>query len=190
MREALVEVLDDDARVVQHEVAVHQRRQLWYGIEVEQVFRETPGLTLTISISMPFSASTMRVRWLAGSSGAENSVMMDRRLDNQMSTPLIRGAARRAGGTRAKLNGRLSSIPSSASTQTSEHEQEQHDPDADATPLHLRGLAHVVEEVHGIAHETVVLLRIQPPGRDVLEVLDGLAGVCAASPAARRTPRS
>jgi hypothetical protein len=34
-----------------------------------------------MSMLMPFSASTIRVRWLHGSLGAENSVMMDRRLD-------------------------------------------------------------------------------------------------------------
>jgi hypothetical protein len=40
-----------------------------------------PGSTLTMSMLIPFSASTMRVRWLHGSLGAEKSVMMDRLLD-------------------------------------------------------------------------------------------------------------
>src|SRR5579862_168933 len=39
-----------------------------------------------ISMSTPFSASTMRVRWLWGSSGAENSVMMERRDTDQPSS--------------------------------------------------------------------------------------------------------
>jgi hypothetical protein len=39
-----------------------------------------------MSISTAFSASTIRVRWLCGSSGAEKSVMIERRLDtNQLS---------------------------------------------------------------------------------------------------------
>jgi hypothetical protein len=43
MRKALVEVFHDDARVVEHEVAVHQRRHAVVGIEVEQVLGQTPG---------------------------------------------------------------------------------------------------------------------------------------------------
>src|SRR5690606_21594595 len=40
MREALVEVLDDDARVVQHEIAVDERRHAVVRVQVEQVLGE------------------------------------------------------------------------------------------------------------------------------------------------------
>ena len=43
MREALIQIFDDDARVVQHQVAVHQRRQTVVGIEVEQILRIASG---------------------------------------------------------------------------------------------------------------------------------------------------
>ena len=75
MRKALVEVFDDDARVVQHEIAVDQRGQRVVRIEVEQVFGKRPGRDVDDLDLDVFSASTMRVRWLAGSSGAENSVI-------------------------------------------------------------------------------------------------------------------
>src|SRR5256885_927811 len=43
MREALVEIFDDDARVVQHQIPVHQRGHAVVGVEIEQVLRKAPG---------------------------------------------------------------------------------------------------------------------------------------------------
>ncbi len=43
MREPLIQILDDDTRVVQHQIPVHQRRQAVVGIEIEQVLRIAPG---------------------------------------------------------------------------------------------------------------------------------------------------
>ena len=37
MWEALVQILDDDARVVEHQIAIYQRRQAVIGVEVQQI---------------------------------------------------------------------------------------------------------------------------------------------------------
>jgi hypothetical protein len=44
MRKALIEVLDDDARVVQHEIAIHQRGHAVIRVQVEQVLGELARL--------------------------------------------------------------------------------------------------------------------------------------------------
>ena len=44
MRKALVQVLDDDARVVQHQVAVHQRRHRVIRVQVQQVLGQVAAL--------------------------------------------------------------------------------------------------------------------------------------------------
>jgi hypothetical protein len=44
MREALVEVLDDDARVVQHQVAIDQRRHGVVRVQVEQILGQVAAL--------------------------------------------------------------------------------------------------------------------------------------------------
>ncbi len=41
MRKAFVQVLDDDARVVQHQISIHQRRHAVIGIQVEQIFGQS-----------------------------------------------------------------------------------------------------------------------------------------------------
>ena len=40
MRETLVQILDDDARIVQNQVPVDQRRDAVIRIQVEQIFRQ------------------------------------------------------------------------------------------------------------------------------------------------------
>jgi hypothetical protein len=66
VRKAFVDVLVDDVRLVQHEIALDQHRHwLWDSSP------PGPGLwsrsTSMIWKSMPFSCSTMRQRWLNGS---------------------------------------------------------------------------------------------------------------------------
>jgi len=56
---------------------------VWYGFRSSRSSGYLPESTSTISISIAFSAMTMRVRWLQGSSGAENKVIVARRLDTQ-----------------------------------------------------------------------------------------------------------
>src|ERR1043165_5155042 len=58
---------------------------VWYGLRSSRSSGYFPGATSTISISMAFSAMTIRVRWLHGSSGAEKSVIVARRLDTEPS---------------------------------------------------------------------------------------------------------
>ena len=42
MRKALVEIFDDDARVIDHQLAIDQRRQLQFGVDVDQIFGDAP----------------------------------------------------------------------------------------------------------------------------------------------------
>jgi len=44
MRETLIEVLDDDARVVEHQVPIDQRRHAVIRIEIEEILRELRGV--------------------------------------------------------------------------------------------------------------------------------------------------
>ena len=40
MREALIEILDEHARIVEHEIPVHHGGHGGIGVQVEQVFRQ------------------------------------------------------------------------------------------------------------------------------------------------------
>src|SRR5438876_3477446 len=55
-----------------------------------------------------------------------------------------------------------------------EHQQKQHHPYAESAARRLRRLADVVEEVHRVAHEAVVLRGAETPRCDLLEVIERL----------------
>src|ERR1700722_19702666 len=52
------------------------------------------------------------------------------------------------------------------------YEQKQDDPDAERAPLGLRGLAHIVEKVDRIVHESIVLRRAHATRGNLLEVIE------------------
>src|SRR5882672_9595834 len=128
---------------------------LWYGLRSSRSSGNLPGSTLTMSMLMPFSASTMRVRWLHGSLGAEKSVMMDRLLDK---FPLPQIAMAREGPAPCRPS--MDVFPVFLLQQhrePRERDQEQHHEHAQVAALNLRRLTRVVEEVHGITNERVVV---------------------------------
>src|SRR5215213_9495047 len=124
-----------------------------------------------MSMLMPFSASTMRVRWLHGSLGAENSVMTDRLLD-KISLPDIRSAHSTLRGSMHVFPVLLLQEPG----EPGEQEKEQHNPYAERTPLHLRRLAHVIEEIDRVTDEAVVLGFAEAARRQLLEANELLVG--------------
>src|SRR6185312_2656721 len=138
---------------------------LWYGLRSSRSSGNLPGSTLTMSMLMPFSASTMRVRWLHGSLGAEKSVMMDRLLDKMAALK-----AQSLGRSMDVFPVFLLQKP----REPGEDEQEQDDPHAERAALHLHGLADVVQEVHGITDERIVLRFREPPRYRQLELLQHL----------------
>src|SRR5262245_56519223 len=122
-----------------------------------------------MSMLMPFSASTMRVRWLHGSLGAEKSVMMDRLLDK---FPLPQYQRRR---TLRRHGPSMDVFPIFLLQQhrePRERDEEEHYPDTEGPPLRLIRLAHVVEEVHGITNERIVVGLGQTTRDDDLEFLE------------------
>src|SRR5690242_12359636 len=102
-----------------------------------------------ISMSTPFSASTIRVRWLCGSSGAENRVMIERR-DKGVSPP----APPIRGGTDRSVHV-LPIFPLEQPGEARQDQQEEYHPDAHGASLYLCRLAGVVQEVDRVAHEGV-----------------------------------
>src|SRR5262245_21788842 len=93
---------------------------------------------------MLFSARTMRVRWLHGSSALENSVI---------TAVVYWGRALRA------LLHVLAVLLLEEIGEEEKHQQERQHSETNATPFQLHGFPDVSEEVHSIAHEVVVLLR-------------------------------
>src|SRR5262249_23996972 len=128
-----------------------------------------------MSMLMPFSASTIRVRWLHGSAGAENSVMMDRRLD-KCPAPAARVVATPARHPRPSPRSVhvLPVLPLHQPREPGEDEQKQHHPHAQRTPRGLRRFADVIEKVDGVAHEALVFGRAETPGCERLEVVEHL----------------
>src|SRR5271170_5969518 len=128
------------------------------------------------SISMPFSASTIRTRWLCGSSGAENKVMIDRRL------AIIPGSQWRSlSGCRHVSVHVFPVFLLQQQRHPGKGQQKQHYPDTHAAPGYLGRLTGIVEEVHSITNEEVVLLGGQLAwcrNGEMIELL--LAGTLAA----------
>src|SRR5690606_1201069 len=131
---------------------------VWSGLRSRRSSGKRPGVTLTISISTSFSARTMRVRWLATSSGAENRVITSGVTSMDVLPVFLLQHPRKP----------------------CEHQQEQDHPDAQMAPLRLRGVSRVVEEIHRVAHEAVELLRSQAALRQVFETLHGRTAAMAA----------
>src|SRR5688572_15207 len=147
---------------------------LWYGFRSRRSSGNLPGSTLTMSMLMPFSASTMRVRWLHGSLGAEKSVMMDRLLDKfPLPQYQRRRTLRRHRPTRPRPS--MDVFPVFLLQQhrePRERDEEEHHPYAEGSPLRLVRLADVVEEVHGITNERIVVGLGQTTRDDHLEFLE------------------
>src|SRR6202142_3759931 len=122
-----------------------------------------------ISISTPFSASTIRVLWLLGSSGEENRVMIERRLDTEW---LSLGGSRPGAPVRSAHHFPVLFLQQP--DEYREHRHEQHDPDSLCVPLNLRRLARVVEEIYDIAHEPVVLGGVELARHQDLEMVHRL----------------
>src|SRR5690606_23313063 len=122
---------------------------VWSGFRSSRSSGKRPGVTLTISISTSFSARTIRVRWLATSSGAENSVIT-------------------SGGTSMHV---LPVFAFQEPREPGEYQQEQDHPHAQVAAFGLRRITDVVEEVHRVAHEAVELLGRHASLREVLEAL-------------------
>src|SRR5580698_10675967 len=95
-----------------------------------------------MSMPIPFSASTMRVRWLQRSFGAENRVMMDRRLDKGL-TP--RPPARRVTSVDV-----LPVLALQQVSQRREGQQEQYHLDAQGTAVNLGRFADIIQEIHDV----------------------------------------
>src|ERR1700734_4083710 len=98
---------------------------------------------------MLFSASTIRVRWLHGSPGAENSVMMERLLDT---IPLPRPTHHPSfsayfTGSAAPLLDVLPKFALKEPRQPGEYQEEQHDPDAHGTAHGLLRVADIIQEI-------------------------------------------
>src|SRR6185312_1260229 len=115
-----------------------------------------------MSISTPFSASTMRLRWLCGSSGAENSVMTERRdmdhLPCQRRMQRLNSNARLDRSVPVRSMHVFPVFPLEHPGKARQNQQEQYDPDTEPLALDLRRLADVVEEIDSITHATVELL--------------------------------
>ena len=111
MRKALVEVFDDDARVVEHEIAVHQRRHAVVRIEIEQVLGKSPGLDAhdvdADALLREHDARAVTPR-IVGS--------REQRHDGSSARQDIAPGHWRRSRLRRAVSGRLSSIPSSAAT--------------------------------------------------------------------------
>src|SRR5678815_279851 len=108
---------------------------------------------------MLFSARTMRVRWLHGSSALEKSVI----------------TAVFCWGTCARAL--LHVLPVLLLEEIGEEEKDQQErqySETNATPFQLHGFPDVGEEVHSIAHEVVVLLRRHGAGPHRAELLEAL----------------
>src|SRR5688572_32929076 len=109
---------------------------------------------------MLFSARTMRVRWLHGSSALEKSVITAVR---------CWGDVRRGGS--------LHVFPVLLFEEIGEEEKDQQEgqySQSNATPFQLHRFPDVIEEVHSIANELVVLLRGEAAGLDLAELLEAL----------------
>src|SRR5918995_2787715 len=108
---------------------------------------------------MLFSARTMRVRWLHGSSALEKRVITAVR---------CWGDVRRAS---------LHVFPVLLFEEIGEEEKDQQEgqySQSNATPFQLHRFPDVVEEVHSIAHELVELLGRQPAGLNQAKFLEAL----------------
>src|SRR5690242_9676797 len=128
-----------------------------------------------MSMLMPFSASTIRVRWLHGSLGAEKSVMMDRLLDKFPLPPVTT----RRWDLPAPRGPSMDVFPVfllQKHREPRERDQEQHHEHAVVAALDLRRLTRVVEEVHGITNEPVVVALGEPSRHDELEFLEFTLG--------------
>jgi hypothetical protein len=66
MRETLVDVLVDDVRLEQHQVALDQNRHAIVRIDRRHFFRLVEHIDIDHLKSMPFSNRTIRQRWLKG----------------------------------------------------------------------------------------------------------------------------
>src|SRR6516165_1437660 len=140
---------------------------------------------------MPFSARTIRVRWLHGSFGAENSVMMERRLDTRAPPRYRKVPRRRDGSDKSSDRSQADSTTTPRVTRArrpsmhvfpvflleqpdepGEHEQEEHHPDAERAAVHLRRLSGVVQKIDEVAHEAEVFIPRQAPRDDRLEVVE------------------
>src|SRR5262245_17697025 len=119
-----------------------------------------------MSMLMPFSANTIRVRWLHGSFGAEKSVMMDRLLGRIFRS----GAAALAFAASSPSVHVFPVFVLEQPGEPREDEQEQHDPNAEGAARNLRRFTCVVEEVHRIADEGLVFRRCQAAGRECFEL--------------------
>src|SRR5688572_8358993 len=109
---------------------------------------------------MLFSASTMRVRWLHGSSALEKRVI----------TAVRCWVDVRRGGS-------LHVFPVLLFEEIGEEEKDQQEgqySQSNATPFQLHRFPDVVEEVHSIAHELVELLRVEGAGLNLAELLEAL----------------
>src|ERR1043165_477528 len=95
---------------------------------------------------MLFSARTMRVRWLHGSSALEKSVIT---------------AVNCWGRVRGALLHVLPVLLFEEIGEEEEDQQERQYSKSNATPFQLHGFPDIHEEVHSIAHELVVFLRGQ-----------------------------
>src|SRR5215510_5893521 len=108
---------------------------------------------------MLFSARTMRVRWLHGSSALEKRVI----------------TAVRSWETCARAS--LHVFPVLLLEEIGEEEKDRQEgqySQSNATPFQLHWFPDVVEEVHSIAHELVELLRRVAPRPDRAELLEAL----------------
>src|SRR5580658_5674574 len=103
-----------------------------------------------MSMPIPFSASTMRVRWLHRSLGAENRVMMDRRLDKGL-TPYPHVP----GWPSVDV---LPVLPLEQVSQRGKGQQEQYHPDAQGAALNLARVTDVVQEIDQIPNRRKILL--------------------------------
>src|SRR6185437_10861412 len=127
-------------------------------------------------MAMLFSASTIRVRWLHGSPGAENSVMMERLLDT---IPLPRlsyqpSFSPYSTGSAALLLDVLPEFTLQEPRQPGEDQQEEHHPDPHCMAHCLLRVADIIQEVHQVVHELIELLRRHAAGCDLLEVIEDL----------------
>src|SRR5579883_809821 len=107
---------------------------------------------------MLFSASTIRVRWLHGSRGAENSVMMERLLDtiplprsSHLSFPLT------LAGPWPSLLDVLPEFALEEPGQPGKDQQKEDHPDAHRVPHGPLRVTDIIQEVHHIVHELVEL---------------------------------